>query len=133
MSRAKLPLGHAHRQQDLSLRDDAVQPEGVEVLHEPVGAQDVVGQARGFEVALGLAQRRVVVGVGAHHRHQHHLAQALGARGVDQRHQQLVLVGVPGQRQQEGGIGAGQGLVQAASRDDVELHLVGARLVALRS
>jgi len=111
-------------QQDAALLSDALHPEGVEVLHEPVRADGVPGQARGFEVQLGLAHGAVVVGVRAHGRHQHHLLDTGGARLVDQRQQQVVLWHITRRRHQEGTLHAAEGRLQALGLEHVDLHLV---------
>jgi hypothetical protein len=49
--------------------------------------------------------------------------QAFLAGCVDQRLEQLVLVGVAGRRQQKGALDAAKGLGGACAGDDVELHL----------
>jgi hypothetical protein len=118
-------LGAAGGQEDGGGVADAGQPEGVEVLHEPVRPDHVERHAAGFKLQLGAAQRGARVGVGAHGRHQHQLVEALRARLLDQRAEQLVRVHVAGRGQQEGAVDALEGVLQALVGDEVELHLVG--------
>ena len=71
-----------------------MQPECIEILHKPIRADNVVAQPRLFQVHLGLAHRAASVCICTHRCHQHHFAQPLLTRLVDQRNQQLILIDV---------------------------------------
>ena len=118
-------FGGAHRQEYLPVLEDALDPVRVEVLHEPVGADDVVRQPRGFQVQLGLAQGRVGIGIGPHGRHQNDLLHAVGFGGIDHRFEHFVLVGMAGRGQQEQLADTLQCRVQTAMGQQVQVDLGG--------
>ena len=72
---------------------------------------------------LGFAQRRIFVRIRAHGRHQHHFAHAAGFGLVDERSQQRVLVGMAGRGEQEGGVNALEGGLQAFAGEQIQLDL----------
>jgi hypothetical protein len=108
------------RQRQAAGGHDRVAPERVKVLHEPVGPQDVERHAGALERELDAAQRPVG-GVDAERGHQHELLQP-ALRGLrDERREQALLVGVPGRRQQEQAVDAGERGVAALAGDEVEV------------
>lgn len=100
-------------------------PERVEVLHEPVRAQDRGGQPGALERELGLAQRRRRVGVGAHRAHQHDPFVARLAGRVDRTPEQRILIRESRRAHQERAPRLREGLADPDAGPQVELDVVG--------